>query len=144
MDSTQTFRNHVRWVPMYHFVLFAILLVNLLYKGVVLFQRPSIGAGIELLVAFALLLLAWYLRTFPLAVQDRVIRDEERERMARLLAEPLRSRIMEFTAGQLVALRFASDAELPELAQKVLDGNLHDRKAIKQMIRTWRPDTLRA
>jgi len=77
-------------------------------------------------------------------VQDRVIRLEMRLRLQQLLAQDLRVRIPEFTVGQLVALRFASDAELPDLARKTLDEKLTDRKAIKKMIRDWQPDELRA
>ncbi len=143
MESQQTFKNHARMVPLYHYVTYGLLFLNLAYKTRNLFRWPSIGAGIELGVAVALLLVAYYARVFALTVQDRVIRDEERERLARLAKEPLRSRIAELSPGQLVALRFASDAELPELAQKVLDGDIRDRKAIKQMIRDWRADTLR-
>jgi hypothetical protein len=76
--------------------------------------------------------------------QDRVIRIEERIRFERILPADLHPRIGEFTIDQLVALRFASNAELPELARKVLDEKLNDRKAIKQMIKTWRPDFARA
>jgi len=81
---------------------------------------------------------------FALAVQDRLIRLEMQLRMQNILPVALRSRISDFTVGQLVALRFASDAELPALAGKVLADNLTDRKTIKQMIQNWRPDELRA
>lgn len=143
MDSQQSLSNHARTVPLYHYVTYGLLILNLAYKTRNLYRWPSIGAGIELGVAVALILVAYYARVFALTVQDRVIRDEERERLARLTKDPLRARIMDFSRGQLIALRFASDEELPELAQKVLDGNIHDRKAIKQMIRSWRADTLR-
>ena len=96
------------------------------------------------LVALALLLLALYARMFALAVQDRVIRLEMQLRLQNLLPADLRPRIPDFTVSQLVALRFASDAELPDLARKVLAENLQDRKAIKQLIRDWQPDYLRA
>jgi hypothetical protein len=65
-------------------------------------------------------------------------------RLQSLLPPDLRARISEFTVAQLVALRFASDAELPALARKVLDEHLIERKAIKKMIRDWQPDMLRA
>jgi hypothetical protein len=65
-------------------------------------------------------------------------------RLQQVLPVGLRPRIPEFTVGQLVSLRFASDEELPALAQKVLDDKITDRKAIKQMIRNWQPDLLRA
>jgi hypothetical protein len=79
-----------------------------------------------------------------LKVQDRVIRLEERLRYQRLLPADLQPRIDDFTVNQLVSLRFASDAELPALARKVLDDKIDDRKTIKQMIKVWRPDYLRA
>jgi hypothetical protein len=83
-------------------------------------------------------------RGMALKVQDRVIRLEERLRFERMLPTDMHSRIGEFTTDQLVALRFASNAELPELARKVLDENVKGRKEIKRMIKTWRPDFLRA
>ena len=104
----------------------------------------SSGTVIGLLVAFALLVLAFTARIFALTVQDRVIRLEMRLRLQQVLPADLRARIPEFSTGQLVALRFASDAELPELARKVLQDNLTDRKAIKKLIRNWQPDFLRA
>ena len=79
-----------------------------------------------------------------LKVQDRVIRLEERLRYERVLPSDLKARIGEFTVAQLVSLRFAGDAELPALARKVLDEKLSERKAIKQMVKTWKPDFLRA
>jgi hypothetical protein len=81
---------------------------------------------------------------FALAVQDRVIRLEMQVRMQGVLPVNLRPRIPEFTVNQLVALRFASDAELPALAGKVLSESLNDRKSIKRMIQNWRADDLRA
>jgi hypothetical protein len=96
------------------------------------------------IVAAALLLGFLSARTFALTVQDRVVRLEERLRLAALLPVDLQPRVGEFTLEQLVALRFASDAELPALARKVLDDQINDRKAIKQMVKTWRPDYLRA
>jgi hypothetical protein len=103
-----------------------------------------VNGTIDVLTAAALFLLCYYARIFALTVQDRVIRLEERLRYEKLFPEDLKARIPEFTRGQLVALRFASDAELPELARKVLSENLTDRKAIKQLVKNWRPDHLRA
>jgi hypothetical protein len=99
---------------------------------------------IPVLVSAALLTGFVTVRLMALSVQDRVIRLEERLRFARLLPADLQPRIGEFTAGQLVALRFASDAELPALARKVLDEKLAERKAIKQLIKNWKPDYDRA
>ena len=143
----QSYRNHQKFVPAFHFLTFGILVVNLLWAVWRLFQ----GAGLPLpdrvwgvVMAIALLLLAWYLRTFPLIVQDRVIRLEERLRLAQLLPPDLAPRIGELSAGQLVALRFASDEEIPELTRKVLDEKIRSREEIKKRIRHWRPDHLRA
>ena len=95
-------------------------------------------------MAIALLLLAFNARIFALTVQNRIIRLEMQLRLPQVLPPDLKPRIPEFTLAQLVSLRFASDAELPELARKVLDEKLNDRKAIKKLIRNWQPDYLRA
>lgn len=94
------------------------------------------------MVAFVILFA--YARLFALAVQNRVIRLEEQIRFQRLLPADLVARMSEFRTAQYIALRFASDAELPDLARTVLDQQLTDKKAIKRMIRDWRPDYLRA
>jgi len=95
-------------------------------------------------VALALLLGFLTSRMATLKVQDRVIRLEERLRYQRLLPADLQPRIEEFSLAQLVSLRFASDAELPALARKVLADKLEERKAIKQLVKNWKPDYLRA
>ena len=107
-------------------------------------HAPSANVVVALIVAIALLLAALYGRMFALAVQDRLIRLEMQLRSQGLLPANLRPRIPEFTVNQLVALRFASDAELPGLAGKVLAENLQDRKMIKRMIQNWQADELRA
>ena len=88
-------------------------------------------------------MLAFFARIFALTVQDRVIRLEMQLRMEKILPPDLRPRIAEFSRGQMVALRFAGDEELPELASKVLAEKIEDRKAIKRMIKRWNPDHLR-
>jgi hypothetical protein len=141
---TQNFENHTKIVPPFHVVTLGIFTLNLgwsLYRVARAFSAESV---ISLLLAIAFILLALYARMFALTVQDRVIRLEMRLRMVELLPLELRPRIPEFSVGQLVALRFASDAELPALARKVLDEKLTDRKAIKKMIQNWQPDFLRA
>jgi hypothetical protein len=94
--------------------------------------------------ALALLLVAFFARIFALRVQDRVIRLEMRMRLQQLLPTDLQARIGDFRPGQLVALRFASDADLPELARAVLRDDIQDGKAIKLMIKDWKADHLRA
>lgn len=140
----QSFENHARLVPGFHFVTFGILVLNLAGAVYRLIRAFSGEALLGAALAFALILLFFYARIFALTVQDRVIRLEERLRMERLLPDDLKARIGEFSPGQLVALRFASDAELAGLARRVLDEKIEDRKAIKRMVQTWRPDFLRA
>lgn len=139
----QTFANHVRLIPIYHFVAFGILVVSLVASGYALAREPSFATGLGFAVAFALIILFLAMRVFALTVQDRVIRLEERMRLERLLPADQRGRIDEIGVRQLVALRFASDAELPALARAVLDGELDDPREIKRRVKTWRPDYLR-
>lgn len=144
MPQTQNFANHSKFVPVFHFFILPMLFINLVSSLMRVLHFLSVNSVIGALVALALLLLALYARMFALAVQDRVIRLEMQLRLQNLLPADLRPRIPDFTVSQLVALRFAGDAELPDLARKVLAENLQDRKAIKQLIRDWRPDYLRA
>jgi len=141
---TQTFKTHRRWVPGYHFVLAAIFLINLIWAGFWVLRRFSLERLVHLILAIGLVQLYLYARGFPLAVQDRLIRLEERMRLERLLPADLKPRIHEFTVGQLVGLRFASDAELSTLARRVLDEKITGREDIKKLIKDWRPDETRA
>jgi hypothetical protein len=143
--SEQNVKNHVRFVPLYHFFALPTLIVNFgwsIYRWIT--AGFSIGGLEWVLTSAALFLGVVYPRLFALSVQDRVIRLEERLRYERVLPEELRWRADELTVDQFVSLRFASDEELEKLMQKVLDGKLTERKAIKQLIKNWRPDSLRA
>src|SRR6202790_2224397 len=144
-QKLQNFQTHARYVPLFHLFVLPVLLINV---GRSIFRVVHVGISFEsvfgVLMALALFMLAFYARNFAMTVQDRVIRLEMRLRLAEVLPVDLRPRIPEFTAGQLVALRFAGDAELPVLARKVLDDKLDDRKAIKQLIKEWQGDYLRA
>ena len=138
--TPQTYQNHARWVPMYHFVMGPIFLLNFLlgaYQAVTDFSLTSLFA---VLLAVGLVGAFFFLRVFALQAQDRVIRLEERMRMHALLPDDLKPRINDFSTNQLIALRFASDEELPELARQVLDKNIADQKPIKEAIKNWRPD----
>jgi hypothetical protein len=141
---SQTFENHTRFVPAWHFVAAPILLVNFGWAIHNIIKVQDTGTVIALLLSIALLIVWGLSRVFALTVQDRVIRLEMRLRLAALLPAEMRSRIPEFTVAQLVSLRFAGDNELPALAKKVLDEKINDRKAIKKMIKNWQPDELRA
>lgn len=143
-QKSQTFENHVRVVPAYHMYVFGVFLVNFVWRLVQLKDGISFASIMNVLLAAAFVLVFFYARTFPLTVQDRVIRLEMRLRLERLLPPDLRSRIPEFTVPQLISMRFACDEELPALARQVLDEKLSDRKTIKRRIKTWQADFLRA
>lgn len=143
--SEQNFANHVKWVPAFHFFAVPVFTLNF---GWSIYRWKTAGFSLDgfvgVLTAAALVVLVFLARIFALGVQDRVIRLEERLRYERLLPEDLKARSGEFTVSQLVALRFASDAELPGLARKVLSEKIDDRKQIKQMVQNWKADHLRA
>ncbi len=143
--SEQNFQNHGRFVPLYHFFALPMLVINFgwsIYRWKVA-GFPLVGLP-WVLTAAALFLGVLYGRLFALRVQDRLIRLEERLRYERILPEELRWRADELTTDQFISLRFASNEELPALMQKVLDEKLTERKAIKHLIKNWRPDYLRA
>jgi uncharacterized membrane protein YcfT len=141
---SQNYANHRKNIPVFHFFVLPFFVFYIGWSISHLVKNFSADTVVGVLLAIALLLSALYARMFALAVQDRVIRLEMQLRMASVLPADLRFRIPEFTVGQLVALRFASDAELPDLSRKVLQEKLEDRNAIKKMIRDWQPDTQRA
>jgi hypothetical protein len=144
-EKAQNLQNHSRLVPPFHMFVLPVLLLN---AGWTIYHLVKAGISFEsvlgALLAFALLTFALFARVFALTVQDRVIRLEMRLRLAEFLPPDLRPRIPEFTVGQLVSLRFAGDAELPAIARKVLDEKMNDRKAIKQLVKDWQGDYLRA
>jgi hypothetical protein len=140
--SPQSFANHARTDPAYHFVLTALVLAGFILSIIVLVRHPDLEATALLVVVLALLVNSGLTRTYPLKVQDRVIRLEERLRLALLLPEAQRPRIKELTGQQLVGLRFASDDELPELAMRALNEGLTG-KQIKGAIVSWRDDHTR-
>lgn len=142
-SETQSFANHAKMVPGFHY---ATGLCTLVYVGWSIWHAVStrsLDAHFQMLGAFALLGVYWYTRAFPLRAQDRIIRLEERLRLARVLPDDLRPRIDELRPGQLIALRFAGDGEVAELVRWVLTDTVTDGKQIKQRIRSWRPDTFR-
>jgi hypothetical protein len=143
-ESAQTYKNHIRWFPPFHFFVIPVLLVNFLNSVRHLWLAPSRSTAFALLVAAALLMAALLARVMAVTVQDRLIRLEMRLRLRDVLPADLQGRINELTRDQLVALRFASDAELPELVRQVLAGNLKNRREIKLKVKEWQGDYLRA
>jgi len=143
MAAQQSFENHAKVVPAYHYFTSLLIVTNLAYRLYEVVTRFSVETLMSALAAIGLFMLFVYARVFALAVQDRVIRLEMRLRLQEL-APDLRPRLSEFTVNQLCGLRFASDAELPGLARTVLADKLNDRKTIKRMIRDWQADLLRA
>ena len=139
----QNYANHVKFVPLFHYVGMPLALLLLVYSSVHAVREPSAESARAVLTAVVIIILFILARTFSLKVQDRVIRLEEQLRLMRLLPVDLQSRIGELSVNQLVALRFASDDELPALTRRVLDERLTSRKMIKQLIKVWRPDTFR-
>jgi hypothetical protein len=142
-EKPQSFANHTRQVPIF-VAGNIVLIVNFVGRLVALRHGISFWSIMDVLVAAALILLFVNGRTSTVTVQDRLIRLEMRLRLAGLLPADLQARIPEFTVAQLVSLRFASDAELPALARKVLDDKMTDRKAIKHLVKNWQADWMRA
>ena len=144
MAEPQSLKNHARTIPAYHYFVFGVLAANVVWTAYRTLTDFSGDRLMSLLVALALVVLALYARVFALTVQDRVIRNEMHERLRQLLPASMHPRIGDLTVSQLVALRFASDAELPELCATVLNDRIDDRRKIKKMIKHWRADLIRA
>jgi len=143
-ERVQTYKNHPRLLPAFHFFVLPVLLVNLLNEVRRAWRYPSEGSIFLVVVAAALFTLAFLSRSQALTVQDRVIRLEMRLRLRQILPPELQTRIQDLTHRQLVALRFASDAELPELVREILAGKLTTVKEIKLRVKNWQGDWLRA
>ena len=143
-ERVQTYKNHPRLLPAFHFFVLPVLLLNLLNEVRREWRYPSEGQLFVVVVAAALFTLAFLSRSMALTVQDRVIRLEMRLRLRQILPPDLQTRIHDLTHRQLIALRFASDAELPELVRDILDGKLTTVKEIKLRVKNWQGDWLRA
>lgn len=139
----QSYQDHVRRLPPLYVAAIAAAVLALAAIGWRLVRAPGLDAATDLLLLVAVAGAIYYARVAPRTVQDRVIRLEERLRLERLLPAELRGRIPELSVGQLVALRFADDGEVAELAREVLEGRLGRRDEIKRRVRVWRADHLR-
>jgi Family of unknown function (DUF6526) len=141
--ADQNFKNHARFVPLYHYV--AGMLVILGFGGSIvnLFHADAhthYSAALLVVAFFVLILLFWYARAFALKAQDRAIRAEENFRHFILTGKPFDGKL---TMAQIIGLRFASDEEFPGLAKRAADENL-SQKQIKEAIKNWRADNDRA
>jgi hypothetical protein len=141
-EVPQTRENHVMLDPLFHFFLAPGGLVLLIWAIVRVIRHPSSESALLTALALLMFVLAFKARSYSLKVQDRIIRLEERLRLASLLDAPNCGRIAELTESQLIALRFASDSEAPGLAVRALNEKL-DRKGIKAAIQHWRGDYFR-
>jgi hypothetical protein len=141
--APQTYANHVRRLPRPYLAAGAGIALGVVGAIAHFVMHPGWPAALLAVTAVSLFGTHWYARTNALVVQDRVIRLEERLRLERLSPAELRPRLGELSPAQLVALRFAGDGEVAELARRVLDGELSEARAIKRTVRDWRADHLR-
>ena len=135
----QTLANHARFDPPFHFFILPVFFIALILAIAHLVMHPSLHSAWLVIFTLAAAAAVVKMRTYSLKVQDRVIRLEERLRLAILLDKPLRARITELSESQLVGLRFASDAELPALTARALQEKLSNAE-IKKAVIQWRPD----
>ncbi|MDR3750361.1 MAG: DUF6526 family protein [Terracidiphilus sp.] len=138
----QNLKNHGRFDPQYHMVALTVLFVNLVMSFIFLAQHVSIFSEWLVILSIAVFIPFFKLRSYPLKVQDRIIRLEERMRLQALAPPEWHAQIFRLSEDQLIGLRFAADEEVVELAKMALEENL-DRKQIKERIKDWRPDNFR-
>jgi len=142
-DTQQSYANHTRWHPPFHFFFFFLLLINFIWAIVEFVKTPAWHQGWWIVVSAALVMLALLARLNALKVQDRLIRLEERLRYQQLLPADLAQQCGALATGSIIALRFASDEELESLAREVVGGRLTKSAEIKRAIKSWRGDTFR-
>jgi len=143
MAEQQSYASHRRYIPEFHFFVLPVLLANIVVTVIEFVRHPRFITAWIAVVAIALGIGIWTARAMALRAQDRIIRLEERVRLAQLLPPDLRSRIGELQTSQLIAIRFAPDEEVPELVRRALEGELKTRADIKRAIQNWRADHLR-
>jgi len=137
----QSYAKHAKFVPMFHGVLFGIIVLTFIGSLVNLWHsfgdhERIYSASLIVAISVALVLLFFFTRIFAVGVQDRAIRAEENLRHFALTGKLLDPRL---TLKQIVGLRFASDAEFAELARKAAEGNM-PQDEIKKSVKNWRAD----
>ena len=140
MPETLNYKTHRAYDPLYHFFVLPVIGINVLVSAYFLYRRPALINVWAVVFGFALVALAWRVRFFPLLLQDRIIRLEETLRLERVLPADLRTGISRLSTGDLIALRFCTDEELPEHVRAIYAGEYKGREAIKSRIKSWRPD----
>jgi hypothetical protein len=143
MAATQDYKTHRQFVPLFHFFAVPILLINVGVEISRLIHNQTGNQIWAVIVAMALAALAFATRGMAVKAQDRIIRGEERQRLSSLLPAEHRDKINDLTPKQLAALRFASDEEAPDLAQRTMTGEFKTQNDIKKAIRNWRADVHR-
>jgi len=143
--ESQNFKNHARFVPLYHFITPTVILAIIIGSGVNLYdacknETGLYSASLISIMSIVLLVIWFYTRAFALKAQDRAIRAEENFRYFVATGKPFDSRL---TTRQIIGLRFASDDEFVALAKQAVDENLTE-KQIKQAIKNWKADHYRA
>lgn len=142
-ETPQSYENHTRWHPPFHFFLMPLFLLNFIFAAVQLYRFRDLDHAWLLLLAVGLFVMNALARMNALRVQDRLIRLEERMRYRQVLPQHLAQSAGALPPGQIAALRFASDEELPALVQQVLDGKLTKGDEIKRAVKHWQADILR-
>lgn len=142
-NQQQNYENHVRWHSPFHFFAMPIVLLHFIWSLVVLFRQPGWQTGENLVLAAALIVTVFLTRINALKAQDRVILLEEQLRFQRLFPKDFSKHLESLTTGQIIALRFAPDEELPELIQKIKAKTLTKGAEIKKAIKNWRADNHR-
>ena len=139
-QETQSYKSHRQFVPIFHFFVVPVLLVNVGVEAARLYRYQTPYHMWTVLFAVALAVLPFAARGMALKAQDRVIRLEERQRLATLMPAEHHDKIKDLTPSQLIALRFASDEEAPTLAQRTMSGELKSQNEIKKEVKNWRGD----
>lgn len=142
MSKTQDLKHHAMFDPLYHGITTSLVVLNLIVAIVYLVRHPSFWSAWFLILSIGVIFPVLRLRQYPLKVQDRVIRLEERLRLQSLAPAEWHGQIYRLSEDQLIGLRFAEDDEVVELAKQALEEKL-DRKQIKERVRDWRCDDWR-
>jgi hypothetical protein len=141
-DGVQSYGNHLRFLPPWHFFAIPVVASNAVVEIVRLIRAPSLLAAWAAIFAVALATALVLARWMPLRVQDRLIRLEETLRLERLMPDRAMD-IERLSVAQLIGLRFASDAELPHLLDRINSGELGAKDDIKRAVQHWRSDDSR-